>query len=275
MNKVSPIILLILVPIFTFTSCGEKIESTWKDKPIIIDGKGNEWNDYPLRFNEDLKIVYGIVNNDSTLYCMIRFNDQQLARMMAVRGFTFWVNNSDNEKKLLGIHYRDENLRENLSQMLRSGRQQRNSQSDPSQKIIYPKGRFTLAQNDSLTDIAIKDIYGMNASAGLDAGLYCYEFSIALKENPTITHYLEISSEKSIKVGMEIAGISEEDQEKIKDEISKSMGKSGGGMHSGGGGRSGGGMGGGRGGGGMRGSSRQMPDMDGEEMWVTVKLARK
>ena len=199
MNKVNPIILLILAPIFTFTSCGEKIESTWKDKPIIVDGKGNEWNTYPLQFNDDLNLVYGIVNNDSTLYCMIRFNDQQLARMMAVRGFTLWVNNSNNEKKVLGIHYRDENLREDLVKMLRSGGRHRNQQNDLSQKIIYPKGHFTLAHNDTITEFSIKDINGINASAGLDKGLYCYEFSIALIEDPMITHYLDISGSESIK----------------------------------------------------------------------------
>ena len=87
---------------------------------------------------------------------MIRFNDQQLARLMAVRGFTLWVNESDDEKKLLGIHYRDENLREDLVKMLRSRSRQRTEQNESSNKIIYPKGHFTIARNDSLTDFDIR-----------------------------------------------------------------------------------------------------------------------
>ncbi len=268
---------ILILMLSTFWGCGETIESTWKDQPILVDGKGDEWSNYPLQYNEDLNIVYGIVNNDSALYCMIRFNDQQLARMMAVRGFTLWVNESDDEKKLLGIHYRDENLREDLVKMFRSGSQrQQREQKDPSQQVIYPKGRFILAYNDSISDIDLNNIYGMNASAGLDGGLYCYEFNISIKESPKIAHYLDVTTGESIKIGMEIAAVSEEDQEKLKKEMEKnreSMGSGRGGGR-GGGMRSGGGKAGGRGGGGMRGGGQQMPDMDGEEMWVTVKLAQ-
>lgn len=279
MNAFNRYLCCTLLLVLNLLSCGETIESTWRTEPLTVDGDGRDWNPYPLQYNEEMNLVYGFVNDDSVLYLMIRFNDQQLARMMAVRGFTFWANNSDDEKKLLGIHYLDENLRENLAETYRSRQRQRNQTNDPSQKEIYPKGLFTLAMNDSLTDSEIKDFYGMNASAGLDHGLYCYEFSIALKGDPAITHQLAVSSGETIKVGMEIAGISKAEQKRMKDEMDQHRGSTGEGrgigIRGGGGGRSGGGMGGGRGPGNMRAGGPKMPDMDGEEIWITVKLAKK
>jgi len=254
-------------------NCGEKIESTWKTNPILVDGRGNEWRNYPLQYNEDLNIVYGIVNNDTALYYMIRLNDQQLARMLSVRGFTLWANNSDDEEKLLGIHYRDERLREDLMEMMRSQRRQQDQKKNPEEKSLFPRGRFSLAQNDAITDLAINDILGVNAAAGLDNGLYCFEFSMTLRRFPDIVHYLDVNAGGTISVGMEIAGVSEEDQERLKKEMEKnreSMGSGRGGGRGGGSGRAGG-----RGSGGMRGGGQQMPDMDGEEMWVTVKMAQK
>ncbi|MCK4558761.1 MAG: hypothetical protein KAV45_03185 [Calditrichia bacterium] len=87
-------------------------------------------------------------------------------------------------------------------------------------------------------------------------------------------YYLNISNPKTIKVGLEIVGMSEEEKENLKAEMEeqrKSMQE--GDM----GGRGRGGMRGGMRGGGIRGGGNrpQMPDMDGEEYWITVQLAVK
>ena len=149
---------------------------------------------------------------------------------------------------------------------------------DPEENTLFPRGRFAIAQNNAITDLSVNDFPGVNAAAGLDRGLYCFEFSMALKKFPDVIHYLDVKTGGIISIGMEIAGVSEEDQERIKKEMEKSRESMGSGRGGGkpSGGRSGGGMrgGGGRGGGGMRGGGPQMPDMDGEEIWFTVKLAR-
>ena len=87
-------------------------------------------------------------------------------------------------------------------------------------------------------------------------------------------YYLNISNQKIIKVGLEIVGMSEEEKENLKAEMEerqKSMQGGDMGWH-GRGGTKGGMRGGGKRGGGNR---PQMPDMDGEEYWITVQLAVK
>lgn len=256
------------------TGCGEKIESTWKNQELTVDGNGQDWEGFPLQYHEDMKIVYGIVNDDATVNFMIRFNDESLARMFSMRGFTLWLNEEDEEQKQIGIHYRDDSMRHRFMAERRDRYRERDQDEQISSELPKPKGKFTLAKNDSLTIIPLRDIAAFEAAADSKDGIFCYEFSIPLTSAEGSPYYLNISNQKIIKVGLEIVGMSEEEKENLKAEMEerqKSM--QGGDM----GGRSRGGMKGGMRGGGKRGGGNrpQMPDMDGEEYWITVQLAVK
>jgi len=276
--KLSHLLLAWALPvILLMPGCGETVESTWVRSPLVVDGNGKDWNQYPLFYNEDFNLVYGFANNDSLLYCMIRFNDPRLARMMAVRGFTLWADNPDEEEKLLGIHYQDPGLRENLMHMPHGGRRQSEQQSNSFQKLVPPNGRFTIVRHDTESELDVKDSQGLNAAAGLDGGLYCFEFSLAFQGDASFSQFLNSSPGKSIKVGFEIAGLSEEEQERIKEEMAErgeEMGEERDGMRSGRDGEMGGMRGGGRPGG-MHDGGPRRPDFDGEEFWITVKLAKQ
>jgi hypothetical protein len=263
--------LFSLLMLLFLTSCGEKIESYWLDKTLVIDGDASDWDELPLQYNKDMKIVYGIVNNDSEMCMMLRFNDQKVAQMFAVRGFILWANDTDSEKKLYGIHYHDETLRDQFTARMRNRQRQDRQESDDPTFSETPTGTFKLAKNDSLLEILIDDVTGFAAAAGYQEGLYTYEFSMPITTVNGSPYYLDLSRSQSIKVGMEIAGISDQEKAKIKEGMENRRKSD---MPSGGGRMPGGGMrGGSKRGGGMRGGEPQMPDMDGEQYWVTVKLA--
>ena len=254
MDAFKKILLWVLV-MSSLISCGETIESTWKSQPLVIDGNGKDWEGLPLQYQEDMNLVYGVVNDNRAIDFMVRFNDQRLAQTFARRGFTVWINTEDQEEKSLGIHYIDENLKD-LAMPRRFNRgpdKDRNGNIPP--QAPEPKGQFTLAKNDSLTGISIKETAGFYASAGYQDGLYCYEFSIPLALIEGSVNYLKISSANEIKIGLEISGLSEEEKKEIEEQMAerKGSGMRGGGM---GGGQRGGGMpGGGMRGGGMRGGN--------------------
>lgn len=263
---------LSLVLVLT-AGCGEKIESTWKNQELTMDGDGQDWEGFPLQYNEEMKVVYGIANDDKNLNFMIRFNDPDLARMFSIRGFTLWLNNEDNEKRKIGIHYKDEEMKDRFMAWSRERKLNRENRTDPSQLSIEPRGIFTLAKNDSITGISIDEIAGFEAVAAMKDNMYCYEFTVPLSLREGLLFSLDASGKREIKIGLEISGMSEEEKERIKEEMASKRGSSG----SGGSGMRGGGMkgGGGKGmrGNGMRGGGPQMPDMDGEEYWITVNLA--
>ncbi len=261
-------ILLWVLVMSSLVSCGETIKSTWKSNPLVVDGNGKDWEDLPLQYQEDMNLVYGIVNDDCSIDFMVRFNDQRLAQTFAIRGFTVWINAENEEDKTLGIHYKDENLKDLAMSRRFNRRPDKNRRGNIPQHAPEPKGQFTLAKNDSLTGILIKDIEGFYTSAGYEDGLYCYEFSIPLTPTNGSLDYLKIFDEKEVMIGLEISGLSEEEKKELKEQMDEGRGS---GMRSGGKGR--GGPGGGRRGGRMRSGNRSMPDMDGDENWICVILA--
>jgi hypothetical protein len=266
-------ILLWVLVMSSLVSCGETIESTWKSQPLVVDGNGKDWEGLPLQYQEEMNLVYGVVNDDSSINFMVRFNDQRLAHTFAMRGFTVWINAADQEEKILGIHYKDENLKDLAMSRRFNGRPDRDRGGNISQQVPEPKGQFTLAKNDSLMGIPIKETAGFFASAGYQDGLYCYEFSIPLTQVNGSIDYLKISDANEIKIGLEISGLSEDEKKEIEEQMAerKGSGMRGGGR---GGGQRGGGMrGSGMRGGGMRGGNRSMPDMNGQENWISVTLA--
>ena len=271
--KVFKKILLSALVMSALVSCGETIESTWKSQPLVIDGNGKDWEGLPLQYQEEMNLVYGVVNDDRSIDFMVRFNDQRLAQTFAIRGFTVWVNAEDQEEKTLGIHYKDENLKDLAMSRRFNRRPDKDRGGNSLLQAPEPKGQFTLAKNDSLTGISIKETAGFYASAGYEDGLYCYEFSIPLTPTEGSVNYLKISAANKIRIGLEISGLSEEEKKELKEQMAdrSSAGMRGGGMDRG---RPGAGMPGGRmRGGGMRGVNRSMPDMDGEENWISVSLA--
>ena len=81
-----------------FVGCGNlTIQSYTSTNEITIDGNGQDWSDIPLEYNEDMKVVYGITNNTSSLNIMARFSDRQLLRMFQSRGITLWLGEKNNE----------------------------------------------------------------------------------------------------------------------------------------------------------------------------------
>ena len=100
--------LIVLVgTLLIISGCTEsEIRSTPQRNVITVDGLAEDWKDYPLEYNKDLKLVYGAVHSDKNLYLVFSFNDVHLARMIAVRGLTLWVG----ENKKFGIFYKDFNM---------------------------------------------------------------------------------------------------------------------------------------------------------------------
>ena len=273
MSEKKVILLLSLLSIFTI-GCGESINSNWKTQDITIDGSGEDWEGLPLQYHEDLNVVYGVVNDEKTIDFMIRFNDERLARMFSMRGFALWLNGEESQDKEIGIHYGDQSMRDQFIAEMR--KRSVKDREDESGQIAPPKpaGKFQLAKNDTLTSIPLKDIPGFIAAADHNQGIFCFEFSIPLTSESGSPFYLNTNYTQEIQVGLEILGISKEEQERIKEEMEErrsamQVGNSGArGM----GGKRGGMRGGGRSGGGNR---PQMPDMDGEEYWISIQLAAK
>lgn len=268
---------VLLTALILLSSCSEKINSQWKTG-IEIDGQGQDWDGVPLQYNENLKIVYGIVNNEKSLNVIVRFNDPAIARQFAMRGVTLWFNDENKKDKQSGIHYKAENSWAPLSAGMR-GRGQKTRGNETGQRMMpLPSGNFTFARKDTLTGMPVSEMKGWQAAAGFADGLYTYEFQVPLERLADSTPYLNISGKQKIKVGLEIAAMTREERAALKEQMAgrDDAMMAGGGRR--GGGMSGGMRGAGRGGRGASGgpSGRGLrQDTGAKEMWITVTLAQK
>jgi len=271
MSKIAAM-LLILTMFLLISGCSEKVESTWKNSAIEIDGLRKDWLDASMKYNKELKLMYGLANDDSALYLMLRFNDPQLVRIFARRGVKLWFNDGNDKKKKVGIQYKD--LTARIPEPGRKSDYGRNrdsgSRPDFPQESMIPHGNFTLAKDDLSTGISIKEVHGWEAAAGYQNGIFLYEFKVPLQSNINTINYLRVNDKQKLKVELEIGSMTEEEIARIKERMAQMQGSRGSG------GKSGGMKGGGRRGGGMRGSGSgsRMPDTEGKKILITVKLAQ-
>lgn len=266
--------------LFMITGCGGlEIDSNWNKHSIAVDGNFNDWEKAPTYFDEEKGIIYGAVNDNENLYFMFRFRDIKLAQKLERRGITVWFNGEGKQEKLFGINYKNENA----PAFMPGNRGERNSQrSEEREKIFFPMGKFNIQGDNTIDIISINDINDIEAKAGLNNGIFCYEFKIPLNNKNIADKFnMNFESGNNIKIGFEIAGISEEEKEQIMAKMKEKMsqrGSKGGSSMRGGGGRPGG-MSGGRAGGmgrrpGGSGQNDMMKQFEPQEFWATVKLAK-
>ena len=275
---------LLLIIILVTACSNEKIESQWMTSPITVDGSGEDWSEYRQFFNEDWKIMYSTVNDDTSISLMMQFRDHQLARKINTRGLTLWLNSNGDEKKNVGIHYEDRKLMNKILNDLADGKRitKPDNRNFEMNKAIALTGTFSVVDKDK-NIISSNWRNGIYAKAQYNQGNYCFEFKIEFDSNKNDILDFTISPDNTINFGIEIAAVSEDFKEIMQQKMADKM-KSGqrpsGGMS--GGGRSAGGMrGGGMKSGGRMGGSpggnrdNMMNDLDAQEIWTTVVLANQ
>ena len=271
-KKIFPFVLVLGLSILVGCK-GNKIQNQWADREIKIDGKYENWEGFNQNILEDQKIVVGMANDENNLYLMFRGNDERMARRIRMMGVTVWLNKEGKKKKDSGILYtgstdlhvsyrpeinssnpRNQQMEKRMKRMMERQRE----------KLPQP-GMIMIIQGENRNERNEYSLEGPAAGSAYENGVFCYEFKIPIP--------MSTGSNNEVKLGLELAGISDKDRKAMMREM--------GGMR-GAGGRSGGGMGGRPGGmggrpGGMRGGERPSggTGFEEEEMWFTVVLAKK
>ena len=91
--------LVLSLSIFLFSSLparsqkkAELITSLWADKPILIDGKLNDWNDSLSLYNDATKLYYNLSNDDENIYLAIKNGAPESLTRILARGISFSAN---------------------------------------------------------------------------------------------------------------------------------------------------------------------------------------
>jgi hypothetical protein len=92
-------LLVLSLSVFIFSSLparsqkkAELITSLWAGKPILIDGKLNDWNDSLSLYNDAAKLYYNIANDDENIYLAIKNGSPESLTRILARGISFSAN---------------------------------------------------------------------------------------------------------------------------------------------------------------------------------------
>jgi hypothetical protein len=90
-----------------FVGCNSvKLNSHWKDSPILVDGQTRDWDNAPRQTFEKPRISIAAINDDSTLYLMLHTNDDEFQQMLMRSGITLWFDSTARKKKEFGYSFR-------------------------------------------------------------------------------------------------------------------------------------------------------------------------
>jgi hypothetical protein len=264
---------LILLYHLTNECRGEKFQSHWKETAIVVDGSSHDWTGYPVSYYADnnIPLLLGVVNNDTTLNILLKIRDLNLARMLEQRGFVLWLNGKGKKKKNFGILYKV-NAPIHPVEPPPKRNNEIEKPAPPDRSEFQPAGRFSLITPQDTTGFSTDSLGEFQGKVKIDEGAFCYEIVIPLQDEEGSIEKLTVSPKHELKFGMEVLSFNRPpgdgmgarppdrserppDMEGSEGRPSSSPGMGGPGMPPGG--RPGGGM----------------PQQDAEEWWITIILA--
>lgn len=109
-NNKKNIVFLTLFVIASFillSSCNTptNLQSKWRDRYIVIDGKDNEWQECRLYNDRMTGTDIGIYNDDDYMYIYFSTMDLDIQRAVVTQGFFIWFDETGGKNKALGIRY--------------------------------------------------------------------------------------------------------------------------------------------------------------------------
>ena len=260
-------ILLFISLLLVFFTIGCKrleMNSSWKDREVVVDGLYEDWAN-SLTYFEKKNVAIGLLNDDEFLYLCFVTEDRILARQIMGRGLILWLDPEGGKKKTFGIRFPIGMQGAGMSMMRRGGEQDQERVRD-----IFSGSRSELEilgpGKDESERMLASEVKGIAIYLNNLMETIVYEIKIPLIQSEE--HPCAVGAENGalVGVGFEIPQI---DMDAMRNRMG---GETGGGMR-GGGMRGGGRPGGGRPGGGRSERSR-MAEMNQQlKIWAAVQLA--
>jgi hypothetical protein len=266
MNKYSVFLLILAFSFFVQISCSTlELESTWKDRDIVLDGKDGDWLGAKYYF-EGLYVSVGLINDEQHLYVSMMTENPMFRTQIMRQGLTVWLDPKGGKNKTFGIKYplgrqggEKEGMmmdpREMMDEMAREEMMQR-LQETMTELEILGRDEEVLARMD------IEETKGIEVQMRNVGGTFVYELKVPLSSSEEYPFAVGVKPGDTVGVGFLSPRM----------QMQRMGGIRGGGRMPGGGGMGGrGGMGVPGGMGGMGGMGRQVPQE--LKIWAKVQLA--
>ena len=218
--------VLSLLMCFIFVSCDNyQIESQWRDRDIVVDGRSADWLD-ALTYVEEFNVSVGIANDADFLYvCAVVGNP--LVRMRVMRqGLTVWFDPKDGRKKSLGIRF----------PLGSQGRNERPVEfgEEPDMEILQRVFLLSLNELEILGPgrkekrrIKKTEAKGVDVAMSVSSGLLVYELKVPLIYSPEQSFAINVHPGRSFGIGIETSPQSRDKEQLSRPSRTEDMGRPG------------------------------------------------
>lgn len=204
MKRHSTFLLIVFLSLFMQIACSTlELESTWKDRDIVLDGKGGEWLGTKYYFEENA-ISVGLINDTRYLYVSMMTENPMVQSQIMRQGLTVWLDPKGGKAKTFGIKFplgrqgarqegemkpgavMDEDSREEMMQKLQ--------ESMTELEVLGPDERV-------LEKMDTEDAKGIDVEVRVAAGSFVYELKVPLTSSEEYPYAIGVKAGDVLGVG--------------------------------------------------------------------------
>jgi len=169
-KKQQLIFMIFLLAGITACHTVRNASSTYRDQPLVIDGKLDEWKQ-DATFDKSSKLFYAVTHDEENIYVGVMAKDDMVQRKILMFGLTLWIDTTGGKEQVKGVRYpipseeRKQDKSRNLSDRDLPERALQAMPEDNRGRIIEP------ALLDKMTLIGFNDIEEETVSLAEQSGI--------------------------------------------------------------------------------------------------------
>ena len=105
LSETALLIFMILAVSIIGNAVEQKVDSIWVAAPVKIDGSANDWAEDILAIEKKVKVDLAFKNDPEYLYVVFMFNDPKYLSSISFTGMTLWFNTEGEKKKDHGVKF--------------------------------------------------------------------------------------------------------------------------------------------------------------------------
>jgi hypothetical protein len=206
MNRYSAFLPIMFCSFFLLMSCSTlKLESTWKDRDITMDGIGSDWLGTKYYF-EDLAISVGLINDAQYLYVSVMTENPMVQAQIMRQGLTVWLDPKGGKDKTFGIKFplgRQGKPQEGEG-MTPEGMMDEISREEMMQKLQESMNELeVLGPNERVLEkIDTENAKGIDVRMRNAGGSFVYELKVPLTSSDESPYAVGVKAGDTIGVGL-------------------------------------------------------------------------
>jgi len=196
--------LLFLGSLLVFGCRSARIDSTWRNKAIQVDGNATEWLDMQF-IPEGERVALGVANDESTLYLSFRTSDRAAIMQILSFGFTVWFDSKGGTREKLGLRYP---IAEDMRSMRGTLRTRSMSPEDVErwvETVLASQVGIEIIGPDKgdLARLPLKNNAGLEIGVVYSNGQFVYELKIPFKNASDQFFAIETEPGRTIGIGFQ------------------------------------------------------------------------